>query len=77
MTNKGPLPAISENTPVEVREMLSDLSELIAAIDRRVPRLERIGEAQIAQDAADLRKRALNLIQRIQGKTPKDIIEKK
>ena len=77
MTNKGPLPSISENTPVEVREMLSDLSELIAAIDRRVPRLERIGEAQIAQDAADLRERALNLIQRIQGKTPKDIIEKK
>ena len=77
MTNKGPLPTISENTPVEVREMLSDLSELIAAIDRRVPRLERIGEAQIAQDAADLRERALNLIQRIPGKTPKDIIEKK
>ena len=72
MTNQGPLPTISENTPVEVREMLSDLSELIAAIDRRVPRLERIGEAQIAQDAADLRGRALKLIQRIQGKTPKD-----
>ena len=26
MTNKGPLPTISENTPVEVQEMLSDLS---------------------------------------------------
>jgi hypothetical protein len=71
MTNEGPLPAISENT-AEVQEMLSDLAELIAALDRRVPRLERIGEAQIAQDAADLRERALNLIQRIEGKTPKD-----
>jgi hypothetical protein len=72
MTNKGPVPATSETTAAEVQEMLSDLTELIAALDRRVPRLERIGEAQIAQDAADLRERALNLIQRIEGKTPKD-----
>ena len=61
---------INENT-AEVQEMLSDLAELIAALDRRVPRLERIGEAQIAQDAADLRERALNLIQRIEAQTPK------
>lgn len=72
MTKRGPVPATGENTTAEVQEMLSDLTELIAALDRRVPRLERIGEAQIAQDAADLRERALNLIQRIEGKTPKD-----
>lgn len=72
MTNEGPLSAASESTAAEVKAMLSDLAELIAALDRRVPRLERIGEAQIAQDAADLRERALNLIQRIEGKTPKD-----
>jgi hypothetical protein len=72
MTNEGPLSGTSESTAAEVQEMLSDLTELIAALDRRVPRLERIGEAQIAQDAADLRERALNLIQRIEGKTPKD-----
>lgn len=72
MTRKGPLASVSENKTAEVREMLSDLAELIAALDRRVPRLERIGEAQIAQDAAELRERALNLIQRIEGKTPKD-----
>jgi hypothetical protein len=72
MTNERPSPAINENTAAEVKEMLSDLSELIAALDRRVPRLERIGEAQIAKDAADLRERALNLIQRIEGKTPND-----
>jgi hypothetical protein len=72
MTNEGPLPASRESTDAEVKEMLSDLTELIAALDRRVPRLERIGEAQIAQDAADLRERALSLIQRIEAKTPKD-----
>jgi hypothetical protein len=72
MTNKRPSPAVGENTAAEVQEMLSDLSELIAALDRRVPRLERIGEAQIAKDAADLRERALTLIQRIEGKTPQE-----
>jgi len=66
------VPTSEENTAAEVRAMLSDLAELIAAIDRRVPRLERIGEAQIAQDAADLRERALSLIQRIEGKSSTD-----
>ena len=57
-------------TTSQAREMLSDLYQLIEALDRRVPRLERIGEAQIAHDAADLRERALSLIQRIEGETP-------
>ena len=64
--------ANSQSTAAEVQDMLSDLTELIAALDRRVPRLERIGEAQIAQDAADLRERALSLIQRIEGKSSTD-----
>jgi hypothetical protein len=72
MTNERPLPPAGGNTAAEVQEMLSDLSELIAALDRRVPRLERIGEAQIAKDAADLRERALSLIQRIEGKSSTD-----
>jgi len=53
-----------------VREMLSDLYALIEALDRRVPRLERIGEAQIAHDAAALRERAVSLIRRIENGTP-------
>lgn len=69
MTDQGRSHPVTAN-PAEVQDMLSDLTELIAALDRRVPRLERIGEAQIAQDAADLRERALSLIQRIEGKTP-------
>ena len=31
--------------------MLADLYQLVEALDRRVPRLERLGEAQIAHDA--------------------------
>ena len=72
MTDEGPMSANSQSTAAEVQDMLSDLTELIAALDRRVPRLERIGEAQIAQDAADLRERALSLIQRIEGKSSTD-----
>jgi hypothetical protein len=52
------------------KDMLSDLYRLIEALDRRVPRLERSGEAQIAHDAADLRERAVSLIRRIEGETP-------
>ena len=39
--------------------MLRHLRELIAAIDRRVPHIERAGETAIAQDAGALREKAL------------------
>jgi len=52
------------------REMLADLYQLIEALDRRVPRLERLGEARIAHDAAELRERALMLIRQIEGDAP-------
>jgi hypothetical protein len=51
-------------TPAQA--MLGDLYQLIEALDRRVPRLERVGEAQIARDASDLRERASKLIQQIE-----------
>lgn len=38
---------------------VSRLYEVIAALDRRVPRTERQGEAAIASDAAELRAKAL------------------
>lgn len=62
----------AEERCLRTREILSDLYELIEALDRRVPRLERIGEAQIAHDASDLRERAVSLIRRIEGQTPMD-----
>ena len=54
----------------EKREMLANLYELIEALDRRVPRLEQIGEVQIAHDAAELRERAVSLIHRIEADAP-------
>jgi hypothetical protein len=36
-----------------------ELEELIAALDRRVPRVEQAGEADIARDAAALRAKAV------------------
>jgi hypothetical protein len=45
-----------------VRELL----ELIAALDRRVPQVERAGEAAIANDAAALKARALKRIEELE-----------
>ena len=42
--------------------LVHDLRELIAALDRRVPRLEREGERDIAHDAKALKRAALNRI---------------
>ena len=61
-----------EDAAAHARGMLADLYQLIEALDRRVPRIERAGEAQIARDAADLRERAVNLIRRIENQTPQD-----
>jgi hypothetical protein len=54
------------------QDILSDLYRLIEALDRRVPRLERLGESQIAHDASEIRERAVSLIQRIEGDTRKE-----
>jgi hypothetical protein len=39
--------------------LVHDLNELVAALDRRVPRLERAGETAIARDALRLRDEAV------------------
>ena len=43
------------------------LRELVYALDRRVPQVERAGETRIALDAAALRKAALNRIEELTG----------
>jgi hypothetical protein len=43
-----------------------ELRELIAALDRRVPHVERAGEASIARDAAALKARALKRIEELE-----------
>jgi hypothetical protein len=44
---------------VSTNDLESVLEELIAALDRRVPRVEQAGEADIARDAAALRAKAV------------------
>jgi hypothetical protein len=51
--------AEQDDTPTEQIQLLR---ELIEALDRRVPQIERTGEIQIARDAANLREKALTRI---------------
>jgi hypothetical protein len=46
--------------------VVADLYELIDALDRRVPHLEREGEHRIAQEAAALRRKAEDRIAEIE-----------
>ena len=45
---------------MNVPDLARELEELIAALDRRVPRVERAGEAIIAREAAALRAKAID-----------------
>lgn len=51
----------------EQKTMIADLRELVKALDRRVPRLERAGEDKIACEAAALRVKAMKRIAQLQG----------
>jgi chorismate mutase len=42
------------------------LRQLIDALNRRVPHIERVGEAKIARDAADLMAKALNRLKELE-----------
>jgi hypothetical protein len=46
---------------------IRQLLELIAALDRRVPHIQRAGEASIARDAAALKARALKRLKELGG----------
>lgn len=52
----------------EREELIRHLRELIAALDGRVPHLERTGETRIADDAKALRAKALRRIAELDGK---------
>ena len=47
-------------------KLLRELHELIAALDRRVPHIERAGEAAIARDAALLREQAMKRLSELE-----------
>jgi hypothetical protein len=46
--------------------VVRDLKELIAALDRRVPQVQRAGEVSIAREAAALKVRALKRIEELE-----------
>lgn len=50
---------------VNPTELTRELHELIAALDRRVPRVEQAGEAAIARDAVVLRERAVQRLREL------------
>ncbi|HVB38275.1 MAG TPA: hypothetical protein VND92_07040 [Vicinamibacterales bacterium] len=47
--------------------LMRELRELIAALDRRVPHVERAGEASIARDGAALKVKALKRLAELEG----------
>ena len=54
-------------------ERVLELEELIAALDRRVPHVERVGEADIAHDAANLRAKAVRRLKKLTGQDRPDL----
>jgi hypothetical protein len=70
-SDPGASPAPTEGAvEATLDSVLADLRELIAAIDRRVPRLERRGEDRIVMEAAALRQRATERIAEIEAAAP-------
>ena len=55
-----------------VNQLMRELHELIAALDRRVPRVERAGEASIARDAAALRAKAVTRLAELTAEASPD-----
>jgi hypothetical protein len=43
---------------IDREKLLADLTELVEALDRRMPALKSAGEARVAEDAAALKRQA-------------------
>lgn len=58
---------MANTTPAEISaQTVRELHELIAALDRRVPHMERVGETSIARVAALLKSEALKRIEELE-----------
>jgi hypothetical protein len=55
-TRGGPVKSLDTRSAAQLAH---ELHELIAALDRRAPRVEQAGEASIARDALELRAKAV------------------
>lgn len=53
------------------KKLIAHLRELVAALDRRVPHLEREGEQRIAHDSAALREKAQRRIAQLEKEGPR------
>ena len=62
----------STRTDLGRERLIEQLSELIRALDRRVPQLEREGETQIADEAAALKRKATERLAQLAAPTTQD-----
>ena len=53
----------------QAAEAIRNLRDLVEALDRRVPHVERAGEALIVQDAAALKAKALKRIAELENRS--------
>jgi hypothetical protein len=60
----------TSNNDAERQRAIRHLRQLIDALNRRVPHIERIGEAAIARDAAELMKQALKRLKALEKQEP-------
>jgi hypothetical protein len=60
----------TSNDDAESKRAIRHLRQLIDALNRRVPHIERAGEAAIARDAAKLMKQALKRLKTLEKKDP-------
>jgi hypothetical protein len=59
---------MSDTSPKDkTNQQIRHLRELIGALDKRQPQIERVGETDIARDAAALKKKALQRIAELQA----------
>ena len=56
-------------------DLARELHELIAALDRRLPRVEQAGEAAIARDAAALREKAIQRLRELDEQRTSGAVE--
>ena len=69
----GPRAEWRPSVAMTADERARELDELIAALDRRVPHVERAGEAEIAQEAANLRAKAVRRLEELTGRDHPDL----
>lgn len=59
---------MSDTSPKDkTQQQIRHLRELIVALDKRQPRIERVGETEIARDAAALKQKALQRLAELQA----------